>query len=229
MSIAIIPARGGSKRIPRKNIKDFLGEPILRRTIHRAIESKLFDEIFVSTEDEEISKVSLDAGAKVISRSHELSDDHTTTREVIVNVVRELALQGATESTIITCIYPVTPLLHYSRVAQALKIAKELADGFVIAGIPFSAIPERGFFTDNTGRILLENLENMEKRSQDFEVMYQDAGQFYTAKSNVWTSDTHLFSKKSQIIKFKKYEVIDIDEQEEWDLAEQIFKFRITR
>jgi N-acylneuraminate cytidylyltransferase len=228
MNFAIIPARGGSKRIPRKNVKDFLGEPILRRTIHRAIESGLFDEIFVSTEDEEISRVSLEAGAKVISRPRDLSDDYTTTREVIVNAIRVLASVRETDGSIITCIYPVTPLLHYSKVAQALKIAKDLTDGFVIAGIPFGAIPERGFYTDDKGSILVGNLENMDRRSQDFKEMYQDAGQFYSARCNVWTSDTHLFSTKSRIVKMKKYEVIDIDQQEEWDLAEQIFKFRST-
>ena len=225
-SIAIIPARGGSKRIPGKNIKSFHGQPIIKRTILKALESNLFDEVYVSTEDIEIARVSKSAGAKIIERSKELSDDYTSTKDVISDAILKVKVELQYEDLLVCCIYPVTPLLNYARIQEARDILLENNSKFVFPAIASRSVSERSFkigqnnFLDETDQSFLG------KRSQDFDLRYFDAGQFYLGFAKTWLENVAILSQESCAIPLGKYEVFDVDDLEDWELVENLFSLR---
>ena len=225
-SIAIIPARGGSKRIPRKNIKSFAGKPAIARAIDCAGTSNLFSRIIVSTDDQEIATIARDYGAEVpFIRSSRLSDDYTTTIDVIADAL--MNLKGETDqSDLVCCIYPVTPLLNSSR----LKEAKELLSGgdwdFVFGAIQFESPIERAFYKNATGEVLFRDYKFVETRTQDLPSSYHDSGQFYFGRRSAWISRSTVLGANSTFIQLDKHEVIDIDTEEDWALAEYIFESR---
>ena len=225
-SIAIIPARGGSKRIPRKNIKPFAGKPAIARAIDCAEASNLFSRIIVSTDDLEIARIARDSGAEVpFIRSSKLSDDHTTTIDVIADALFNLN-EASSTSDLVCCVYPVTPLLNSSR----LKEAKELLIGgdwdFVFGAIQFESPIERAFTKNATGEVLFRDHNFIETRTQDLPSSYHDSGQFYFGRSSAWISRSTVLGAKSTFIQLDKHEVIDIDTEEDWALAEYIFESR---
>jgi len=225
-AIAIIPARAGSKRIPRKNIKDFHGKPLIAYSIEVALKSKLFDKVIVSTDDEEIASIAKKYGAEVpFLRPKELSDDFTGTAEVINHVVNYLESKGEYYEYICT-IYATAPFLQSKYVIEGYESLKnsDAVNTFSATTMPFPI--QRTFKLDKNGRCEMFMPEHYMTRSQDLEEAYQDAGQFY------WTSRTRQKESKKQMvfsdisipIILPIHLVQDIDTLEDWTRAEYMYQ-----
>ncbi len=227
MNIAIIPARGGSKRIPRKNIADFAGEPVISRTIRNAQLTHIFDKIFVSTDDDVIADVAKKSGATILNRPVELSDDFTSTLDVLAFEVTSLLNSQLDDSDLVACIYPVTPLLNFNHLTIAMKLTESDSRGYVFAVTESAAPIERSFHIDTKNYITktFEGFEN--NRTQDIEKTYFDAGQFYVGTAAIWSQKKPIFSANSRAYVIPRYEVIDIDTLEDWEFAEELFALRI--
>jgi pseudaminic acid cytidylyltransferase len=222
-AIAIIPARGGSKRIPHKNIKDFLGKPIIAYSIEAALESQLFDDIIVSTDDEEIAKVAREYGASVpFMRPKELADDFTGTGDVINDAVKWLNNSGKNYDYICT-IYATAPLLQPKYLIEAFNklINTDATNVFPATSMPFPI--QRTFKINKNGRCEMFCPENFMTRSQDLEEAFQDAGQFYIKKQGTESNEI-MFGKDSIPIIIPRYLVQDIDTLEDWKRAEIMYK-----
>ena len=222
-SIAIIPARGGSKRIPRKNIKDFHGMPLITYSIKVALKSKLFDKVIVSTDDEEIAKIAMEYGAVVpFLRPKELSDDFIGTGEVINHVLEYLKSVGENYNFVCT-IYATAPFLDEKYLIEGFeKLKKSNAkNAFSCTSMPFPI--QRTFKITKNERCEMFWIENFSKRSQDLEEAYQDAGQFYWTNLNI-KSDEIIFGKDSIPIVLPRYLVQDIDTLEDWTRAEYMYE-----
>lgn len=220
--LCIITARGGSKRIPRKNIKAFCGKPVIAYSIEAALESGLFDEVMVSTDDEEIATIAKKYGASVpFLRSKENSDDFATTKDVLLEVVDRYELEGQTFDSI-CCIYPTAPFVT----AQKLQCANRLFDGktdTVLSVTRFSFPPQRGLVkTDGGMSYWME--ENANKRSQDLEPIYHDAGQFYFCKVPSLKTSQTLLGPITKGFEVSELEVQDIDNFSDWEIAEVKFE-----
>jgi len=221
--IAIIPARGGSKRIPRKNIKDFFGKPLIAYSIEVALESKLFDKVIVSTDDEEIASIAKKYGAEVpFLRSKELSDDFTGTAEVVNHAVNFLQSRGE-KYTYICTVYATAPLLQKKYLIQGFKELKhsDAKKAFSVTSMPFPI--QRTFKLDENGRCKMFSPEHFTSRSQDLEEAYQDAGQFYWENLNI-DSDEITFGKDSIPVILPRHLVQDIDTLEDWKRAEYMYQ-----
>ncbi len=223
-NIAIITARGGSKRIPRKNIKPFLGKPILEYSIEAALKTELFDEVMVSTDDEEIAQAALKAGAKVpFLRSAGTANDFATTAEVIGEVRDKYARSGITFCHA-CCIYPTAPFVTPEALKEAMHLLEQEQVDSVIPVVKFSFPPQRCVVIRN-GRLVPKWPENMRKRSQDLEPLYHDCGQFYCLNVEsfrrqraVWMENVVPFVQEERMVQ-------DIDTLEDWEIAE--IKYRI--
>ena len=223
MNIAVIPARGGSKRIPRKNIKLFHGLPIIAYAIKTARESEIFDEIFVSTDDEEIAEVAMNFGAKIPwMRPKDLSDDYATTVSVMQDAAKKLETNFV-ELENICCIYPATPLLKPSFLSQGLEILESGDWDYVFSGLKASMPPQRFFSLGTSKGVEMLFPEFESTRTQDLEHYYSDAGQFYWGRTASWDSRLPIFSSKSTIIEIPSELAIDIDTPEDWHYAENLF------
>ena len=223
MNIAIIPARGGSKRIPRKNIKLFHGLPVIAYAIKTAIESKVFDEVFVSTDDQEIAEVAASFGATIPwLRSKELSDDYATTVRVMKDAVNKLGskLIGLEN---VCCIYPATPLLKPSYLSQGLKILESGDWDYVFSSLKSSTPPQRFFSLGTSKEVEMLFPEFEATRTQDFVHVYHDAGQFYWGRKSSWETGLPIFSSKSTILEIPGKSAVDIDTPEDWHYAEALF------
>jgi len=222
-AIAIIPARGGSERIPRKNIKDFFGKPLIAYSIQAAIDSKLFDKIIVSTDDEEIAGIVRKYGAEVpFMRPGELSDDFTATGEVVEHTLKYLSDKHEHYDYCCT-IYATAPLLEFKYLIEGLeKLQKSDAiNAFSATSMPFPI--QRTFKLNSSGRCEMFTPEYYLTRSQDLEEAYQDAGQFYWTKLKQ-TSDEIMFGKDSVPIILPRYLVQDIDTLQDWQRAEIMYE-----
>ena len=221
--LAIIPARGGSKRIPGKNIKDFLGKPIIAYSIETAAASGLFDEIMVSTDDEAIADTARRYGAVVpFMRSAEASDDFATTADVLREVLSKYAGQGH-DIEEACCIYATAPLMNGERLVEAL--AEMHAGGYDCAFpvVQFSYPPQRGLVIRN-GKVSRNDPKHAMTRSQDLEPIYHDAGQFYFFKVDSFAARNTLISTNSCAIVLPELEVQDLDNLTDWALAEMKYK-----
>ncbi len=219
VSIAIIPARGGSKRIPRKNIKDFHGKPLIAYSIEKAVDSGLFEDVYVSTDDDEIAKVSQSYGAKVIHRPKELADDFTGTQEVVKHALSVLERKYDFCCTI----YATAPLLQVNYLKEGFERLKDsnAKMAFSVTSMPFPI--QRTFKITDDGRCEMFWKENFSKRSQDLEEAFQDAGQFYWERLDRESKDI-LFGSDSIPIVLPRYLVQDIDTLEDWKRAEKLYK-----
>ena len=226
MNLAIIPARGGSKRIPRKNIKEFAGVPVIKRAINNANNSNLFDSIYVSSDDEEILEVAFESGAKILRREHGLADDYSTTIDVISDEISKLMKTDLEDSDFVSCIYPVTPLLNYTRVAEAISRLSVQQKGYVFSAKEFDAPVQRAILLNEDNQIKFISPTNQMTRTQDLERTFHDAGQFYVAKASTWVEKISIFSTQSSFIELSKYETLDIDDLQDWKYAEELFKIR---
>lgn len=221
--IAIITARGGSKRIPRKNIKDFFGKPIIAYSILAALQSKLFDEVMVSTDDEEIKNIAIEYGATVpFMRSEKNSDDHSGTAEVLLEVLETYAQSGKTFDYA-CCIYPTAPLLKVKTLQKAFELLKSKNLDSVFPVLRFGFPIQRALKMDPESLVTMFQPENRTKRSQDLEPAFHDAGQFYFLNVPVFFEAKALWSSKSAGIELNEMEAQDIDNLADWEIAE--FKF----
>ncbi len=223
-SIAIIPARGGSKRIPRKNIKDFLGKPIIAYSIETAIASGLFEEVMVSTDDEEIAEIAQSYGAKVpFMRRASTADDNTTTVAVLREVLDMYSVEGRT-FTYGCCIYPTAPFASVALLEAAFtRLVSEDFDT-VFPVLPFSFPIQRAVKLDQSGKVKMFQPEHMTSRSQDLEPGYHDSGQFYWFKVDALLTYNKLWTDNTGSIVLSEMQAHDIDTAEDWKVAELKYK-----
>ena len=222
-SIAIIPARGGSKRIPRKNIKEFFGKPLIAYSIQAALESKLFDKVIVTTDDDEIANIARKFGADVpFIRPKELSDDFIGTGDVIKHALEWLKEKGEAYELMCT-IYATAPLLQSRYLVQGYNALKNSTaiNAFSATSMPFPI--QRTFKVNDDGRCEMFTPGHYMTRSQDLEEAYQDAGQFYWTKAD-HKSNEIMFGKDSIPIILPRHLVQDIDTLEDWQRAEVMYK-----
>lgn len=223
-TIAVIPARGGSKRIPRKNIKPFCGKPMIAYSIEAAIKAGIFDEIIVSTDDEEIADIAKNAGASVpFMRPKELSDDYTATGAVVEHAIKFLQARGDRIKFVCT-IYATAPLIDefYIKLGLEKLRASNAKNAFSCTSMPFPIW--RTFKIAKDGRCEMFWRENFAKRSQDLEEAYQDAGQFYWTNLDAPSSDEIFFGRDSIAIVLPRHLVQDIDTPQDWIRAEFLYE-----
>ena len=226
MNIAIIPARKSSKRIKNKNIKIFLNKPIIEYPIECALKSKLFDLVVVSTDCKKIKKIAEKAGAKVPFLRHKnLSGDHVSTRPVIIDAIDKIEkIYNKVEN--VCCIYPTSVFITSKDLKNAYTMLKKNNDNYIFSATRYKHPLERSFFIKKN--IIIPFLKkSLKTRTQDFQDIYHDVGQFYLASARSLRSGINIFSKKAQPIIFSKSKVTDIDTKEDWKEAE--LKFSILK
>jgi pseudaminic acid cytidylyltransferase len=216
--VAIIPARGGSKRIPKKNIKLFFGEPLITYTLHKLVNLSIFDEIIVSTDDAEIAKISQDCGASTHQRSPEISGDHTPTDVVLENIVNVYSLN----QDICCLIYPTSVLIPGTYIHEGYKIIKRNPGKIVFSCAKFTSPPQRGF-TLNNGVPSSLNPEFRYTRTQDLPDIYYDIGGFYWMYGKNCLKNP--FSKAGNAVLVPEIYAQDIDNEQDWLLAEVKYKY----
>jgi pseudaminic acid cytidylyltransferase len=225
MRVVIIPARGGSKRIPRKNIKNFCSKPIIAYPIQAALESGVVDRVVVSTDDIEIAGIAEEYGAFVpFLRNPGLADDYTGTIEVIRDAVSQLQKTGW-KLTECACIYATTPLLNSERIAKAQQIWSETQADFVFTAARFSFPIQRALLMTDQGGVAPFDPASTFKRSQDLAPTFHDAGQLYWAAASTWLDQTkRIYSDTSRMLVLPEHLVQDIDTLDDWQHAELLYK-----
>ncbi len=219
--LCIIPARGGSKRIPRKNIKSFLGKPIIAYSIDAALNSKLFDEVIVSTDDGEIAEIAMKYGATVpFYRSEENSNDHATTFDVLKEVIEEYKLRYKKEFKYACCIYPTAPFVTSKRLSESLDTLIKNDFDTVFPIIKFGFPIQRALKLSESGKIEFFNKEHQNTWSQDLESTFHDAGQFYWFNVIRCLEAKTLITQNCGSVIIKETEGQDIDNEIDWKLAE---------
>lgn len=221
--IAIITARGGSKRIPRKNVRSFLGKPILAYSIEAALESGVFDEVMVSTEDEEIAEIAQRCGAKVpFFRSERTSSDFASTVDVLEEVIERYASEKR-QFDMICCVYPTAPFITAEKLRRAVSLMEEKKADALLPVVRYSFPPQRGMVVKE-GLVGYQYPEFEGARSQDLEPVYHDCGQFYFCKTDVFQKYRTMIPKNTIPMEIPETEVQDIDNLSDWELAELKYK-----
>jgi N-acylneuraminate cytidylyltransferase len=222
MNLAVIPARGGSKRIARKNIRDFCGKPMMAWSIDAAKTSGLFDRIVVSTDDPEIAEVATSLGADVpFVRPAELSDDHTGTSEVISHAISWFRQQGERPDPV-CCLYATAPFLATEDLARGLKSLSESGAEFVFPVTSFAFPIQRAIRITPQDRIEMFNPDCFQSRSQDLEAAYHDTGQFYWGRADAWLAGSPIFGPNAVPLVIPRWRVLDIDTEEDWEMAQRM-------
>lgn len=222
-NLCIIPARGGSKRISRKNIKNFLGKPIISYSIKSAMKSGLFDEVMVSTEDEAIAEIAINNGAKVpFSRSNENANDFATTFDVLEEVISRYEAMGKIFNYT-CCLYATAPFVTDSKLINAFQSMIDNNHKSIFPIVEFS-FPIQRSLQIKSGRVEYVNPKEMHTRSQDLEKRYHDAGQFYFMKTSVIQNKEQLIGNNAGTIVISELEAQDIDSDTDWELAELKYK-----
>lgn len=217
--ICIIPARGGSKRIPRKNIKSFLGKPVIAYSIDAALRSGIFEEVMVSTDDEEIAEIARQYGASVpFMRSSETANDYAGTEDVISEVIeRYRALEQEFET--ICCIYATAPFVKSERLYKAYGKLNENTDA-AFSVVSYSYPIQRSLRINKNGYVEMKFPQYLDARTQDLEETYHDAGQFYFVKTDSFFKEKTLWCRRTAPIILSELEVQDLDTETDWQLAE---------
>ena len=224
MKLCVIPARGGSKRIFRKNIKLFLGKPIIAYSIEAAIDSALFDEIIVSTEDEEIAEISRQYGAKVpFMRPAQLADDFSPTNAVIRHAI-EWFQKHEKKFNEVCCTYPTAPFLTSEYIQRGYEKLNEAQSDFAVSVTAYPYPIQRAVFATNLGRLEMGQPEFMNTRSQDLPVAFHDAAQFYWGQAQAWLQGKALFTHGTVPVELPRHMVCDIDTPDDWVCAEMMAK-----
>jgi len=227
MIVAVIPARGGSKRIPRKNIRDFCGKPMIAWSIETAKASALFDRIIVSTDDDEIAAVAQHHGAEVpFRRPAELADDHAPTVPVIAHALMQIGIRDSADKA--CCIYPTAPLLQAEDLIRGYRRLNEGGLDYVFGVTHFPYPIQRAFRLRDDGLVEMFHRENYGARSQDLVPAYHDAGQFYWGTSEAWLSEKQLFLSQATGVVLPRSRVQDIDNPEDWAFAEILMRGTIA-
>jgi len=224
LKLAIIPARGGSKRIPGKNSKNFLGEPILSYSIKAAIESREFDEVMVSTDDQLIAKLALSYGAKVpFLRSSTNSNDKAIISDVLREVIAEYESMG-TKFKYLCCIYPTAPFITSKKLQDSYEVMLKTKAGVVLPVVRFNYPVQRALLIDANDRVKLLQEEYRTTRSQDLPPIYHDAGQFLWLNVAAFKSSSQIFTDDVVPFVLNELEVQDIDTEEDWKIAEMKYQ-----
>ena len=225
-AIAIITARGGSKRIPRKNIKSFLGAPIISYPLAAALDSKVFEEVMVSTDDAEIADVAARHGATIpFYRSPATSHDHAMTAEVVIEVLQEYRKRDR-DFGFACCLYPTAPFVTAAILASGYEILRSNNVDSVIPVVRFGYPIQRAMRIAD-GRLEMIWPENLNKRSQDLPAAFHDAGQFYWLNVEAFMDQKKLFMRNTAALEMPESETQDIDNEEDWRIAEM--KYSILR
>lgn len=226
MNIAIITARGGSKRIPHKNRKEFCGKPIIEYSIEAAKQAGIFDTVMVSTDDNKIAEIAKNTGAEVpFMRSAETSNDYATTADVLMEVLEKYKERGIRYENA-CCIYPTAPFVTGNKLRQAMEMLVNEKKESVIPVVPFSFPPLRGMVI-NDGKLEYKWQEYAMKRSQDLEEIYHDCGQFYVFRVESFEKEKKLVTDNTAGMIISELEVQDIDNETDWELAEM--KYRLLK
>lgn len=224
MKLAIIPARGGSKRIPRKNIKPFCGKPMIAWSIEAALQSGCFDQVVVSTDDAEIAEVACQHGAQVpFMRPAELSDDHTGTTAVIAHAINWFAAHSQTPAQV-CCLYATAPFVSADDLCRGLAVLTERGSDYAFSVTSYAFPIQRAIRITSADRVEMFNAEHFNTRSQDLEEAYHDAGQFYWGRAEAWLERKMIFSPAAAPVMLPRHRVQDIDTPEDWMRAEWMFK-----
>jgi pseudaminic acid cytidylyltransferase len=223
MRVAIIPARGGSKRIPRKNIRQFCGKPMIAWPIGAALESGIFDRVIVSTDDPEIASIAESAGAEApFVRPPELSDDYSGTSAVIAHAIEWCRQQGVDPDPV-CCIYATAPFISSDDLHRGFKLLQKSTADFAFTVTSYGYPIHRAIKLTETGGVEMFDPRNFTTRSQDLEEAYHDAGQFYWGRAAAWCSGVPIFGPNSVPVVIPRSRVQDIDTPEDWLRAELMF------
>ncbi|EJP74776.1 MULTISPECIES: pseudaminic acid cytidylyltransferase [Campylobacter] len=221
MKLCVIPARGGSKRIPHKNIKDFCGKPLIAYSIEAAVNSGVFDEVIVSTDDENIAKLAREFGAKTpFMREANLSDDFATTSDVM----KDAALKTSENFQTICCLYATAPLLTSEILREASEKFETEQCEFLFAATQFDFPIQRAVKLDANGAVSMFYPQFERTRSQDLERAYHDAGQFYFGKRAAWLASKAIFAPHSRAFLLPRNLVCDIDTMDDFEFAQKLYK-----
>ena len=224
MRLAVIPARGGSKRIPRKNIRLFCGQPMIAWSIAAALKSGCFDRIIVSTDDAEIAAVARRHGADVpFLRPAHLADDHTTTLPVVAHAIAWQQQHGVAASQA-CCIYATAPFVQAADLQRGLGLLTSSGCDYALSVTSFPFPVQRAIRIGPAGRLVMVQPEHLNTRSQDLPETYHDAGQFYWGQAAAWMAGRAIFSARAAPIILPRHRVQDIDSAEDWVRAEWLFK-----
>jgi len=224
MNVAVIPARFGSKRIPKKNIKLFCGKPMIAWPIEIALKSKLFDHVIVSTDCEKIASIANSYGAETpFIRPAKLSNDFATTTEVISHAANWM-LDKNWKIFSICCIYPTSVFLNVEDLLKGLKIFSTNKWSYVFSVTEFEYPIFRSFKESKNGGVEMFFPENFDSRSQDLPIAFHDAAQFYWGKTDAWINKIKIFDKHSFPIKIPRWRIQDIDTKDDFDRAQNLFK-----
>ncbi len=229
MKLAVIPARGGSKRIPRKNIKQFCGKPIIAWSINAALQSGCFDHVIVSTDDAQITDVARKYGAQVpFLRPAALSDDLTGTTAVVAHAINWFAACGQAPDQV-CCLYATAPFVSSEDLRNGLKVLTESEADYAFSVTSYAFPIQRAIRITADQHIEMFNPEHFNSRSQDLEQAYHDAGQFYWGRATAWLKNRAIFSSTSTPVVLPRHRVQDIDTEEDWLDAELKFMTLIGR
>ena len=224
MNLCVIPARGGSKRIPQKNIKFFCGKPIIIWSIEKAIKSKCFDRIIVSTDDQKIIEIVRDYQVEVpFIRPKELADDYTSTVPVVAHAIK-WQIENAKAPDFVCCLYPTAPFVEVKTIKSGLKCLKNFDVDYVFAATDFAYPVQRSFIIKKNKRLQMTHPEHLKSRSQDLDEVFHDAGQFYWGLSDTWLKNKPIITENSSPIFVPRTRAIDIDTIEDWEIAEKMFE-----
>lgn len=229
MRLAVIPARGGSKRIPRKNVRPFFGRPMIAWSIEAARDSGCFDRIIVSTDDDEIASVAEAQGAEApFRRPAALSDDYTGTSSVIAHATA-WCKQASVDVSSVCCIYATAPFIHAQDLRDAYNTLEKQGCDFVFSVTSYAFPIQRAIRLTSSGRVEMFHPENFAVRSQDLEEAYHDAGQFYWGTASAWLEQRPIYSSGTVPFILPRYRVQDIDTLEDWERAELMFSTLVGR
>jgi pseudaminic acid cytidylyltransferase len=223
MNTAIIPARGGSQRIPRKNIKLFHGRPMIAWSIQAALDSDCFDQVLVSTDDSEIAAIARECGANTpFVRPSALSDHHSTTGAVMAHAVQWLQQQKCAVQAV-CCVYATAPFVQAQDIKDALHLLQSQSLDYVFSATTYGFPIQRAFHRDANGRVRMIQPEHLLTRSQDLPEAFHDAAQFYWGTSNAWLLQKPVFSENAMPFVLPRHRVQDIDTPQDWTRAELMF------
>lgn len=222
MNAAVIPARGGSKRIARKNVREFAGKPMIAYSIECALRSGLFDRVLVSTDDTEIANVALAYGAEIpFTRPAGLSDDHTGTTAVVRHATAWLQSAGV-DPAAVCCIYATAPFVRESDLARGFELLERGDWHYVFAATTFRYPIFRSFKTSPNGGVEMFFPEHFETRSQDLPEALHDAGQFYWGRPQAWLDSVRIFDTTSTVVMIPSWRAQDIDTPDDWERAQVV-------
>lgn len=222
--LCIIPARGGSKRIPKKNIIDFLGKPLIAYSIDYALNSGVFDEVVLSSDDEEIIEIALKYGAKApFVRDKNLSDDYTSSTAVVQNAIKLLQDKNQFFDTV-CCLYATAPLLNAKILKEAYEKFILNQSQFLFAATEFDYPIQRAFYLDEKNQVYMFDEKHYKSRSQDLKKAYHDAGAFYFGTSKAWLEEDFMFKPHSSVFVLPRTLVCDIDTLQDLEFAKILYK-----